>query len=148
MTRPVARPVTRERTAASAPQRNTVDASRAPSVRKPAVPYENATRAPSEVVGGGYASAAEQKFATSISAGGAGEERGEGGVLRAEGLDRKRGGQGRTPGIIKYCGWLALGAPARFPRALRNPPSPNANKTRAPRDAAALFQPRARLDPG
>ena len=32
--------------------------------------------------------------------------------------------------------------------ARRNPPSPNANKTRAPRDAAALFQPRARLDPG
>ena len=38
MTMPVARPVTWERAAASAPQRNTVDARTSPLVRKPAVP--------------------------------------------------------------------------------------------------------------
>ena len=37
-TMPVARPVTADRTAATAPQRNTVDASTSPRVRKPAVP--------------------------------------------------------------------------------------------------------------
>ena len=63
-----ASPVTAERTAASAPQRNTVERSRWPAVRKPAVPYENRMGAAllAAAGGGGYSAATATNRATSM----------------------------------------------------------------------------------